>query len=89
MKNWIRPWLWGNTECCCEDYEDRDDGNDGEDGGGEDDPTHHGLPVGLGGDGGLLGVPDRLHLGHVGAVLGGVRGQGNIYQSQFYILINN
>ena len=34
------------------------------------DPTDHVLPVGLGGGGCLLGVPDGLHLGHVGTVLG-------------------
>ena len=69
MKNWIHPWMWGNTECCCEDDEYREDGDDGDDEyDGEDDPTHH---VGLGGGGGLLGVPDGLHLGDVLAVLGG------------------
>ena len=66
MKNWICPWTRGNTECCCKD-------EDGED----DDPTHHVLPVGLGGGGGLLGVPDRLHLRHVRAVL--EKGSENIF----------
>ena len=68
--------MWGNTECCCED--DQDGG--GED--GEDSPTHHVLPVGLGSGGGLLGVPDWLQLGDVRPVLGG----GFRFQSLFYIL---